>query len=155
MHKTTVALLIVIVVVIVGALLLISRSGGSLFPSGVGDGDNGDSGDTANLVTKEALISGIDILFVESRPVQVRVIARGNLADSCTEIGDISTSRNNDTFAITVMTKRPKDLVCAQVVSPFEEAVDLDVEGITVGTYTVDVNGVTDTFIVDTDNVLP
>ena len=154
MHKTTVTLLIVIAVVVIGALLLISRSDGLSFPSSsVTDNVNGDNDGTTELVKKDASVTDIDILFISSLPVQVRIIARGELADSCTEVGDITTSRSGDSFIITVMTQRPKDLICAAVIVPFEESIDLDVEDITVGTYTVEVNGVTGTFIIDASNI--
>lgn len=150
MHKTTVTLLIVIAVVVIGALLLISRSDDSSFPSGSVSGDNGG---TTELVKKDASVNNIDILFIGSFPVQVRIIARGEFADSCTEISDVTASRSGDTFNVKIVTQRPKDLICAAVIVSFEESIDLDVENITVGTYTVEVNGVTDTFIIDASNI--
>src|SRR5690606_272202 len=37
----------------------------------------------------QAIVNSIDILMMESFPVQVRVVARGDLPDSCTEIDEI------------------------------------------------------------------
>ena len=36
-----------------------------------------------------ALVDEIDILILESFPVQINVIARGNLPDPCTEISEV------------------------------------------------------------------
>jgi len=43
--------------------------------------------------------------------------------------------------------------MCAQVMTPFEEVVALDVVGLKAGVYTVDVNGVGDTFELQMDNI--
>jgi inhibitor of cysteine peptidase len=45
--------------------------------------------------------------------------------------------------------------MCTQALVPFEERVDLDVQGLPAGTYTVDVNGISDTFTFDADNEIP
>lgn len=102
-------------------------------------------------------VEEIDILIMESFPVQVAVVARGHLRDSCTEIDEIRRTFDTETktFFVEITTIRPADAVCAQVLEPFEERVTLDVDGLPAGTYTADVNDVTDTFTLDVDNVLP
>jgi hypothetical protein len=58
-----------------------------------------------------------------------------------------------------IQTARPADEVCAQVLEPFEQTVELDVEGLEPGQYTINVNGVTQDFelgsevMLDTANV--
>jgi inhibitor of cysteine peptidase len=104
-------------------------------------------------IIKPAIVNDIDIQILESFPVQVRVIARGDLSDSCTEIGEIKTSREGNSFSVNITTSRPADIVCAQVVTPFEEIISLDVVGLKAGSYTVDVNGVRDTFELQVDNI--
>ena len=42
-----------------------------------------------------------------------------------------------------------------QTIKPYEETVALDVYGLIAGTYQIDVNGVTDSFFLDVDNILP
>ena len=97
----------------------------------------------------------IEIAILESFPVQVHVRAFGYLPDSCTTISDVSQSREGDTFKVVIMTSRPADAVCAQVLVEFQEVIPLQVVGLPAGTYTVDVNGVTDTFTLAVDNVVP
>jgi inhibitor of cysteine peptidase len=101
-----------------------------------------------------AQVESIDIVLLESFPVQVHVLAKGTLPDSCTTINRISRDREGNAFLVILTTARPEGVACAQVLTPFEETIPLDVYGLDAGTYTVDVNGVTDTFTLEIDNVL-
>ena len=94
----------------------------------------------------------IDILTLESFPVQVFVIASGYLPNPCTEIYQISQQREGNTFLITIKTYCSQE-VCIQVIAPFEETIPLGVYGLPAGTYTVEVNGVQGTFILEIDNI--
>jgi len=107
------------------------------------------------VITGEAVVESIEILLLESFPIQVHVVARGNLPDSCTEISEITKGRDGNTFRVTITTSHPADKMCAEMLVSFEEVIPLDVYGLSAGTYTVDVNGVTGSFILDVDNVLP
>ena len=108
--------------------------------------------DLENVITGEAQVEAIDILIMESFPVQVSVHVTGYLGDGCTTLGDIATTQEGDTFLVTITTQRPADAMCTQQLVGFEENIALDVEGLAAGTYTVDVNGVTATFTLDVDN---
>ena len=100
-----------------------------------------------------ALVDEIDILILESFPVQINVIARGNLPDPCTEISEVLQEREGNTFFVTIKTYRPPG-PCIQVLAPFEEIIPLEVYGLPAGTYTVDVNGVQATFDLEVDNII-
>jgi len=100
-----------------------------------------------------ASVDEIEIIILESFPVQVQVIARGNLPDPCTEIYQISQERVVNTFFITIETYRTPG-PCIQVIAPFEEEIMLEVYGLPAGTYTVDVNGVQAIFDLEIDNIL-
>ena len=102
-----------------------------------------------------AVVDSIDILIMESMPVQVSVVARGNLPDGCTSIGQATAEREDKTFVVTLTTSRPLDAMCTQALVPYEQAVPLEVIGLPAGVYTVTVNGVSDTFELAVDNVLP
>ena len=99
-----------------------------------------------------ANVNDIEILLLESFPVQIHVVARGEHPDSCTKVDEVATRREGDTFFVTITTSRPVDAMCAQVMTPFEEVVALDAVGLKAGVYTVDVNGARDTFELQTDN---
>jgi len=101
-------------------------------------------------------VESIEILILESFPVQVHVLVKGSLPDGCTEVDQINqrSDLENDTFWVEITTVRPTNVECTTEVVPFEETIPLDVYGLSAGVYTVDVNSVTDTFTLDMDNVL-
>ena len=102
-----------------------------------------------------AKVENIQILILESFPVQIQVIAEGYLPDGCTEIDEIKTEREGNTFNISISTIRPKDAICTQALESFTEAIPLDVKGLKAGNYTVNVNGVTGSFELTVDNIIP
>jgi hypothetical protein len=102
-----------------------------------------------------ATVESVEILILESFPVQVNVVARGNLADACTRIGEILQERDGNTFQVTITTLRPAAVVCPEGLVPFERVISLDVHGLPAGMYTVTVNDVSGTFELAVDNVPP
>ena len=136
---------------LLAALALLAACG---TPAPATGGDTaGDQPVTGGLATVES----IDILILESFPVQVMVVVRGSLPDSCTEIDRVSRELDaqTNTFSIEISTARPPEATCAHVIGSFEENIALEVYGLPAGTYTVDVNGVTGSFTLSMDNVLP
>lgn len=101
-----------------------------------------------------AIVESIEILTLESFPVQIHVIARGYLPDGCTSIDEITKSREGNTFSVTVTTKRPLGVMCTQEIVPFEKTIPIDVYGLGKGVYTVDVNSVSGSFELPTDNII-
>ena len=105
----------------------------------------------------KAPVESIEILIMESFPVQISVLVRGDLPGGCTEIDQINQGDDlaNNSFWIEITTIRSTDEPCIQSLVPFEENIPLDVYGLPAGTYTVEVNEViTSTFTLDVDNVL-
>ena len=100
-----------------------------------------------------APVESIDILVLESFPVQIHVLVNGYLPAPCYEITQIEKHREGNTFFVKLMMK-DSGLVCIQKIEPFQEVVALDVYGLSAGTYYVDVNEVGDTFTLDVDNIL-
>ena len=107
------------------------------------------------VITGTARVETIELLILESFPVQVNVVARGNLPDGCTTIDRLERDRDESVFVITITTVRPAERMCTEALVPFEEVISLDVAGLKAGTHTVDVNGVRDTFELTVDNRLP
>ncbi|HXV44576.1 MAG TPA: GerMN domain-containing protein, partial [Anaerolineae bacterium] len=81
--------------------------------------------------------------------------AKGNLADSCTEIDATTIERSGNTFQVKLTTRRPAGQMCAQAVVPYQEIIPLDVADLSAGEYIVNVNGVTDAFTFEVDNTSP
>ncbi len=105
---------------------------------------------------REAMVESIEVVILETMPVQIEVIARVMLSDACTGIGQITQTREGDTFKITITTSRPADLYCAQVIKNVEQRITLEgTDGLEAGTYTVDVNGKTASFTLGATNALP
>lgn len=94
----------------------------------------------------QAAVESIEVRLLESFPVQVQAVARGRLPDSCSEIDQTLVERNSNTFQVRLTTRSRTDLLCAQAVVPFEEVIPLDVSGLPPGPYTVNVNGLVDSF---------
>jgi inhibitor of cysteine peptidase len=106
---------------------------------------------------RRAQVKSVEMLILESFPVQVHALVKGNLADGCTEIDQIEEARDmeNKSFRVTITTSRDPDKICTQALVPFEETVPLDVRDLPAGAYTVDVNGVQATFELQQENKLP
>ncbi|MCD4821122.1 MAG: protease inhibitor I42 family protein [Methanococcoides sp.] len=107
-------------------------------------------------VVGTAVVDDVQIMVMESFPLQISVTVIGNLPDGCTTIDEenIEVVNTGNVFDIALKTKRPKDLVCTDALVPFEVNIPLDVYGLEKGVYTVNVNGVTDTFEFTVDNVM-
>lgn len=104
-------------------------------------------------VSGTAAVDSIEVLIMESFPVQVNVRARGDLPDGCTTIDDVSSEQVGNTFNVTITTLRQPDQVCTEALVPFEEMIPLDVVGLPAGTYTVNVNEIEGSFTLEVDNV--
>lgn len=115
--------------------------------------------DTATAVStdiplqQEATVDSIEILILESFPVEVNVRARGDLPDGCTSIDSVETTQTGTTFNITITTLRQTAELCSEALVPFEETISLDVLGVSAGTYAVNVNGINGSFTLQVDNV--
>ena len=137
---------VTIVTIATIVVVLIDRSSSSPSPTPTQTTTQGD--ETVNL----ANVNTIEIMLLESFPVQVNVGASGEHPDSCTKVDEITTRREGNTFVVTISAFRPADAMCAEVITPYEEVIALDVVGLKAGVYTVEVNGIRDTFELQTDN---
>lgn len=122
-----------------------------------GCGTAGGEPATGDVIHGVADVEEVDVLIMESFPVQVSAVARGSLRDGCTQIHEVRTrfEEGSQTFVVEITTVRDADAVCTQALVPFEERVELEVRGLPAGTYTVEVNGVRETFTLAVDNVAP
>lgn len=85
--------------------------------------------DNINLTTAQ----GMDQLIIE---------VSGYHPDSCTEIEEITTTRNGKELTVNITTKRPEDAMCSQVIEHFEKDIKFNIDGLDESTYNVCVNGV-------------
>lgn len=101
-----------------------------------------------------AIVDDLEILILESFPVQVNVVVSGNLPDGCTSLDEFDVEQEGNTFNIIIWTIRAPEALCTLALVPFEESVPLDVEGLEAGEYTVIAQNQTATFTLDVDNIL-
>jgi inhibitor of cysteine peptidase len=100
----------------------------------------------------KANVDQVEVNRARGNPPQYTAIVSGFLPDACTRIGRISQRVSRTTIMVTMYTRRPGDAMCAAVLAPFEENVPLDVDGLSAGSYSVDVNGVVTSFTLTEDH---
>ena len=101
----------------------------------------------------KVLVESIEILVMESFPLQVSVAVNGIKSVPCTDLLDAAVSYSDNTFTVVLAeTVLGPAESCIAITDPFETSVPLDVYGLPAGTYTVDVNGVKTEFTFDMDN---
>lgn len=101
----------------------------------------------------KVLVETIDILIMESFPLQVSVAVNGIKSVPCTTLLSPAVSYADNTFTVVLAeTVLGPAESCIAITDPFETSVALDVQDLPAGTYTVDVNGVTAEFVFDMDN---
>lgn len=101
----------------------------------------------------EVLIEDISILMTELFPIEVSILASGNLPNSCTVIDQITEEQNGDTLTLKI-TAKPSPTCSNTVKQAFAEVIPLDVAGLTSGLYKVQVNNKTDAFELGMDNII-
>jgi len=105
----------------------------------------------ANLVT----VNTVEVLLLESFPLQVRLGVTGYKSVPCVELLAPAVSRKDNLFMVILAESvlGPAES-CIAMIDPFETSITLDVLGLAAGTYTINVNGVTAEFTFDVDNAL-
>jgi len=93
------------------------------------------------VILRLAGVERIEIVVLESHPVQVRVAVYGWLSDACTSLRNFEQSREGNVIHLKIITTRPADLMCAQVIKRFRDTYPVETAGLPAGTYTLDVNG--------------
>ncbi len=102
----------------------------------------------------EAPVESVEVMILESFPLQVQLNVEGYMPDGCTEIDSTEVEQQGNHFEVTIRTVRPADMLCTEAIEPFEMNIPLDVYGLPAGEYTIDVNGVEDSFTFEQDNIL-
>lgn len=98
-------------------------------------------------------MQSVEIEIVEMNPDQVNAILRGQLPDAgCTKISAIEQVRVGNMIHVTVGTATDPVDLCAQVLTPFEEIISLDVSGLAPGNSLVSVNGIEQVFYLPTQD---
>lgn len=101
----------------------------------------------AEVMPEMAKVDSIEINIMESLPVKVSVLVRGSFPDGCTRLRSVSQATDGRTIILRLLTERTTEEDCTQALVPFEETLEVDVTDLATGTYDLDVNGITGTFL--------
>ena len=89
----------------------------------------------------------VEIQILESYPLQVNAVAHGQLPDAgCTTISSVNQIREGNVFKVSLKTQTDPLAFCAQMLTPFEHVIPLEVGSLLAGRYIVNVNGVEASF---------
>jgi inhibitor of cysteine peptidase len=136
-----------VVIFLFGAVILMSACGDTVETTEVpSPGDDVQYG--------LAPVEAVEVVFLESFPLQVQLKVQGYMPDGCTEIDSTDVEQVENHFEVTIKTVRPTNVACTQAIEPYEQNVPLDVYGLSAGEYTVDVNAVKASFTLEQDNIL-
>jgi hypothetical protein len=123
--------------------------GADLEPAYPVDDKNGDY-----LYGEDAIVEFLEIILLESFPLQAQAKVIGYLRDGCEELYEIDVEKQEMDFVITLTTRRPTgDIACTEALVPFEEVVKVEIEGLDAGTYTVIAQDQKAKFELTVDNV--
>ncbi len=87
-------------------------------------------------------ISSAELLIMESFPVQVRLQISGDLPTPCHSFqAEVSEPDAQNRIDVTAYSLYNPNLMCAQVLQPFDESVSTPISGQADGTYSVYLNG--------------
>jgi hypothetical protein len=95
-----------------------------------------------------AVVQSVEIQVLESQPIQVKAVIRGQLPDAgCTTLANVTQSRDGNTFNIRLTTTTDPLALCAQALTPFEQIISLDTSNLPPAPYEVNANGVRKSFV--------
>ena len=88
----------------------------------------------------DAVVESVEVLRLESLPVQLQLIVTGYHPDGCEVPMVVEQQRDGNHVSVRLYRELPGDVMCPMVIVPFEETIKLE-GGFETGTYTIDVNG--------------
>ena len=100
-----------------------------------------DPANSTKPILRLAGVERIEIVVLESDPVQVRVVVYGWMSDSCTTIRNFEQVREGSLIRLKIITTRPAGVMCAQMIKRFRETYPIETRNLPAGTYTLDVSG--------------
>lgn len=94
-------------------------------------------------------VASVESLAVLSGPTpqsHVRVVARGTLPDACTRLDGEERVRHGHRVEVTLTTRREAGALCPEAPKPFTKTLVIPVSELFPGLYSLDVNGVRESF---------
>ena len=99
----------------------------------------------------------LELVQLESFPIQVQAHVRGTLPDSCTNIARVEQAVDPParTISLRLIVETTAATSCQMTPTSFEEIVNLEVQGLPAGNYRVLLGGLSADFTLPADNVAP
>jgi hypothetical protein len=85
-------------------------------------------------------LASVDGVTVAQQSGGTYAVVSGFFPDACTQVSDVGQQVQEDRFEITICTASPPDMMCAQMITPFELEILLETGGLEPGEYNVVVN---------------
>ena len=101
--------------------------------------------------TGNLYVNSVDVLLMESFPLQAQAVVKGDLANGCIIMNGLTAVRDGDNWRIEFDLAHQGEM-CTEALVPFEENVVLDILGLPAGTYTVIAGDAKAEFTLDMDN---
>lgn len=117
--------------------LLLGVSAGASFSAAPDQG--GDMSADADTYQSYTLIDSVDLLVMESFPMQVSLIVKGSQPDGCEVPVTVEQQREGSTVTVEIYRDMPLALICAAVLVPYEATIPLE-GGFEPGSYTFHIN---------------
>jgi len=105
------------------------------------------------IVSSEVVVDKISVQKADEDEEDIQVIIQGHTSNTCTEVDEVTISKEGDTFKLVFQTLYLTDQECKEETVPFEETVTLDIQGLPAGTYAI-TSGVFEYFDVGSDTAV-
>ena len=95
----------------------------------------------ANNFRSYTLIESVDVVVMESFPMQINLVVTGTQPDGCQLPVIVTQAREGNTVTVEIYRDMPMDMICTAVLVPYEDTIRLD-GGFESGSYTFHINDV-------------
>lgn len=102
---------------------------------------DGDAQAAEPMMRTLAVVESVDVLLLESMPVQIQLQVSGYHPDGCQAAVEVVQRRDGNTVTVEVYRLLPAAVMCPMVLQPLQETIRLD-GGFEPGTYQININGV-------------
>jgi hypothetical protein len=99
----------------------------------------------ANMNRQPILIDGVELIVLESFPVQLTVDVRGSVQDGCQFPVMVEQSRDENTVTVEIFREMPPDVFCPMMIQDYNERIVLE-GNFPLGEYVIRVNDFEITF---------
>jgi hypothetical protein len=104
------------------------------------------------MVAYPVYVNKLDVVNLESFPERVQARVAYDLANGCAVLDTPTITKSGNTFTVALTSRAEKDANCTQALIPGDIVIEIPVEGLPAGNYTVKVGSATKTFSLSAEN---